>query len=69
MMNKVIEIGNMVKTGNWNSPQRGRIYSPSGISPCLYCMEGGNLEPKILLYETHGDTDKTEERGGEGSEA
>lgn len=57
-MKDVIELGNIVKTGNWNSPQRGRIYSAMGICPCLSCMQGGGLEPKILLYETHGDTDK-----------
>ena len=47
-MNEVDEIGNIVKTGNWNSPQRGRIYSTEGICPCLNCMQGGGLEPKIL---------------------
>lgn len=60
-MNKVIEIGNIVKTGNWNSPQRGRIYSVSGISPCLNTMVGGGLEPKIIVYEAHGDTDQAKE--------
>lgn len=61
-MNEVIEIGNIVKTGNWNSPQRGRIYSVMGISPCISCCQGGGLEPKVLLYETHGDTDVGEDR-------
>lgn len=51
MSARVIEIGNVVDTGNWASPQRGRIYSPDGICPCLNCMQGGGLEPKILLYE------------------
>lgn len=60
-MNEIIEIGNIVKTGNWNSPNRGRIYSAEGISSCLSCMQGGGLEPKILLYETHGDTDLGED--------
>lgn len=60
-MNDVVEIGNIVKTGNWNSPQRGRIYSADGICPCLSTMQGGGLEPKILLYEAHGDTDTAEE--------
>ena len=45
MSARVIEIGNVVDTGNWASPQRGRI------CPCLNCMQGGGLEPKILLYE------------------
>ena len=61
-MKEVVEIGNIVSTGNWDSPQRGRIYSADGISPCLSCMQGGGLEPKILLYETHGDTDEGTER-------
>jgi hypothetical protein len=50
--NQVIELGNIVHTGNWNSPQRGRIYSVEGISPCLNTCGGGGLEPKILeMYE------------------
>ena len=44
------QIGNIVSTGNWENPQRGRIYSPEGISPTLNCMQGGGLEPKIALY-------------------
>lgn len=45
---KVIQIGNIVDTGNWDNPQRGRIYSPSGCSPALNTCQGGGLEPKIL---------------------
>ena len=50
---KVIEIGNIVHTGNWDSPQRGRIYSVFGIAPCCNCCGGGGLETKILeiVYE------------------
>lgn len=48
MSNKVIEIGNIVQTGNWNSPQRGRVYSTDGISPCLNTCDGGGNEPKIV---------------------
>lgn len=46
---KVIQIGNIVSTGNWDNPQRGRIYSPEGICPALNTCQGGGLEPKILL--------------------
>jgi len=46
--NKVIQVGNIVDTGNWDNPQRGRIYSPDGCSPSLNCCGGGGLEPKIL---------------------
>ena len=52
---QVIELGNIVQTGNWNSPQRGRIYSFDGISPCLNTCGGGGLEPKILEIKD-GDT-------------
>lgn len=46
--NKVQQIGNIVETGNWGNPQRGRIYSSDGCSPALNCCGGGGLEPKIL---------------------
>lgn len=46
--NNVKQIGNIVDTGNWNNPQRGRIYSASGCSPALNTCGGGGLEPKIL---------------------
>lgn len=46
--NYVIQLGNIVNTGNWDNPQRGRIYSPNGCSPALNTMQGGGLEPKIL---------------------
>ncbi len=45
--NAVKQVGNIVNTGNWDNPQRGRIYSPDGCSPALNCC-GGGLEPKIL---------------------
>lgn len=45
---KVKQVGNIVNTGNWDNPQRGRIYSAEGISPTLNCMQGGGLEPKII---------------------
>ena len=56
-MARVIEIGNIVHTGNWDSPQRGRIYSPIGIAPCCNCVGGGGLETKILeiVYEDGQD--------------
>lgn len=45
---RVIQLGNIVNTGNWDNPQRGRIDSPSGISPALNTVGGGGLEPKIV---------------------
>ena len=43
----VIQIGNIVHTGNFENPQRGRIYSSNGCSPSLNTVGGGGLEPKI----------------------
>lgn len=44
----IIQLGNIVNTGNFDNPQRGRIDSPSGISPTLNTVGGGGLEPKIV---------------------
>lgn len=46
--NQVKQLGNIVNTGNWDNPQRGRIYSPDGCSLALNTCGGGGLEPKIL---------------------
>lgn len=48
---KVIQVGNIVDTGNWDNPQRGRIYSSEGCSPALNTVQGGGLEPKIVTYD------------------
>ena len=51
---EVIYVGNIVddtSTG-FKNPQRGRIYSTEGLAPCLNGIgNGGNLEPKIVVYE------------------
>lgn len=48
----VLQVGNTVKTDSFGgNPHRGRVYNPDGISPCLNCMQGGGLEPKILVKE------------------
>lgn len=44
----VVQLGNIVSTGNWDNPQAGRVYSTDGISPTLNTMQGGQREPKIL---------------------
>ena len=44
---KVIQVGNIVSTGNWNNPQIGRVYSIEGCSPTLNTCGGGSHEPKI----------------------
>ena len=45
---KIQQVGNIVSTGNWDNPQRGRIYSAEGLSPSLNTVGGGGLEPKII---------------------
>lgn len=47
----VFQLGNIVENQNTfgGNPQRGRVYSPDGISPCLNSMQGGGLEPKIVV--------------------
>ena len=45
---KVMQVGNIVDIGNFDNPQRGRIYSENGICPTLNTCSGG-LEPKISL--------------------
>lgn len=42
------QVCNIVSTGNWDNPQRGRVYSVDGCSPSLNCVGGGGLEPKII---------------------
>lgn len=44
----ILQVGNIVNTGNFNNPQRGHIYSQNGISPALNTAGGGGLEPKIF---------------------
>lgn len=45
----VMQVGNIVDTGNWDNPQRGRIYSCEGLSPSLDTVGGGGLEPKVAI--------------------
>lgn len=45
---KVVQVGSIVSTGNWDNLQIGRVYSPEGCSPTLNTCGGGSHEPKIL---------------------
>ena len=45
----VRQVGNIVKQAGFSNPQRGRIYSANGISPTLNTVQGGGLEPKVLI--------------------
>lgn len=50
--NKVKKVGNLIDTESFGgNPHRGRVYDISGISPCLNCVGGGGLEPKIRVKE------------------
>lgn len=42
-MDRVIQVGNIVDDSQigFKNPQRGRIYSADGISPCLNTCGGG----------------------------
>lgn len=44
--NKIIQIGNFVETGNWDNPQRGRVYDTDGISPTICAAT--TVKPNIL---------------------
>lgn len=46
---QVRQIGNISSSNSFGgSPQIGRVYDPSGISPTLSTMQGGGREPKII---------------------
>lgn len=48
----VVQVGDIVKTESFGgNPQRGRVYDADGVSPCLSTMQGGGLEPKIMVRE------------------
>ena len=52
---KVIQqVGNIVENKDTfgGNPQRGRVYDPDGIAPALSTMQGGGLEPKIVIGST-----------------
>lgn len=43
------QIGNLIDTHSFGeNPQRGRVYSDTGISPTLNTCQGGGLEVKVL---------------------
>ena len=47
---EIHQVGNYLKTSSFGgNPQRGRVYSPDGISPALNTMQGGGQEPKVLV--------------------
>lgn len=50
-MNKIIQIGNLVKAKRDN-PNRGRLYYGGGISPAIYNFAAGGGHG-IFIIETH----------------
>lgn len=45
------------------NPQTGRVYSVNGLSPCLSTMQGGGLEPKIILPIITPDRENKSQNG------
>lgn len=43
----VKQIGNCMPSKTRENPNQGRVYDPSGISPTLGCMQGGNRQPMV----------------------
>ena len=60
---KIIQVCNLLTMngdykGSWKNPDRGRVFSPSGLSPTITCMQGGGLEPKIITRGIPGNNEK-----------
>ena len=48
---KIIQLGNMRKgTPKFSNPQTGRVYSIDGIAPTINTCQGGEREPKVVVY-------------------
>lgn len=46
------QIGNISNSKSFGgNPQNGRVYSDDGLSPTLNTMQGGGLEPKVMVKE------------------
>lgn len=49
---KIIQLFNILPPStNFQNGQRGRVYSVMGVSPTIDAMQGGNLQPKIVVIE------------------
>lgn len=60
-MNRCKHIGNLYGPSR-GTGYAGNVWGKEGIAPALTTMQGGGREPMIIeAYETHGNTDKTEE--------
>jgi len=57
----ILQLGNLMPSGDKNNSVPGRVYDPNGISPCLRTPTGGQtqpiiVEPQILRYERTGQS-------------
>jgi DNA (cytosine-5)-methyltransferase 1 len=61
---KIIQVGNIDQhKRKRNNPNTGRVYSVEGLSPCLSTMQGGGLEPKIVLPVLTPDREEKRQNG------
>lgn len=49
MVDRVIQIINLLPRTKFKNCHRGRVYWTKGISPCVSCCGGGGQEPKFLV--------------------
>ena len=57
----ILQLGNLMPSGDKNNSVPGGVYDPNGISPCLRTPTGGQtqpiiVEPQILRYERTGQS-------------
>ncbi|MBO5957511.1 MAG: DNA (cytosine-5-)-methyltransferase [Bacteroidales bacterium] len=45
----VNQIGNCCPTKSRENPNQGRVYDADGLSPTLHSMQGGNLQPMVVV--------------------
>ena len=52
MVKGIVQLCNICPDfAKFKNPQYGRVYSIDGVSPTLTTMQGGNLQPKIIIIE------------------
>lgn len=50
---RILQICNLTIATNRKNPNQNRVYSASGIAPCLGTFQGGNRQPIVpIVYET-----------------
>lgn len=48
-MDKVIQIANLLPSGDRHNSLPGRVYSPKGICPCLRTPTGGAMPTNVFM--------------------